>query len=108
MLSGYRLMWMIVMFDLPVSEPAERKVAHDFRVRLLDEGFEMAQFSVYFRYCIGQPQAEALIRRVTTDLPEGGKIDILFITDKQYERIQSYQQGRPETPRKNPEQFVLL
>mgnify|MGYP006188163337 CR=1 FL=1 len=25
MLSGYRLMWMIVMFDLPVVEKAERK-----------------------------------------------------------------------------------
>ena len=25
MLSGYRLMWMVVMFDLPVVEKAERK-----------------------------------------------------------------------------------
>lgn len=107
-LSGYRLMWMIVMFDLPVTSRAERKEAHDFRMFLLDEGFEMAQFSVYFRYCVGAPQAEALVRRVTGNIPEGGKVEILFITDKQYERIQSFRQGRQSDPRKNPEQFILL
>lgn len=108
MLSGYRLMWMIVMFDLPVGTAQDRKAATDFRFRLLDEGFEMAQYSVYFRYCVGPEQAEALTRRITSDLPEGGKIDVLFITDKQYQRIQSFQQGRAAGAKKNPEQFVLL
>jgi CRISPR-associated endoribonuclease Cas2 len=107
-MSGYRLMWMIVMFDLPVGTRAERKAAHDFRMFLLDQGFDMAQFSVYFRYCTGPQHAETLVRRVTAELPEGGKVDILFITDKQYEKIQSYQRGRPARPRKNPDQFVLL
>ena len=39
MLSGYRLMWMIVMFDLPVVEKAERKAATEFRNALLDLGW---------------------------------------------------------------------
>jgi CRISPR-associated protein Cas2 len=106
-LSGYRLMWMIVMFDLPVGEPQERKAASDFRFTLLDEGFSMAQFSVYFRFCAGQAVAEALSRRVAAQLPEGGKVDVLLITDRQYEGIRSYRQRRRE-PRKNPDQFVLL
>ena len=42
-------MWMYVMFDLPVVEPDERKSATDFRNFLLDEGFIMAQFSVYYK-----------------------------------------------------------
>lgn len=108
LLSGYRLMWMIVMFDLPVREREERKAAHDFRLTLLDEGFSMAQFSVYFRFCPGQAVADALIQRVASALPEGGKVDFLFITDRQYENIQSYRQGRLEPPGKTPDQFVLL
>jgi CRISPR-associated protein Cas2 len=99
---------MIVMFDLPVGEPQERKAAHDFRLSLLDEGFSMAQFSVYFRFCPGQAMADALARRVTAVLPEGGKVDVLYITDRQYENIQSYRQKRLERPAKNPDQFVLL
>ncbi len=31
-LSGYKLMWMMVMFDLPVSTKKERKEAGDFRI----------------------------------------------------------------------------
>lgn len=42
MLTGYRLMWMLVMFDLPVLEPEERRAATQFRNQLLDLGFEMA------------------------------------------------------------------
>ena len=42
-------MWMMVLFDLPVVEPEERKAAADFRNFLKDQGYEMAQFSVYVR-----------------------------------------------------------
>ena len=42
-LSGYRIMWMMVLFDLPVIDPEERKAATGFRNFLLDQGFEMAQ-----------------------------------------------------------------
>ena len=57
MLSGYRLMWMMVLFDLPVLTKRERKDASDFRKFLLDQGFEMCQLSVYMRFCAGKEQA---------------------------------------------------
>jgi CRISPR associated protein Cas2 len=58
MLSGYRLMWMVVMFDLPVVEKAERKAATAFRNDLLSMGFEMSQFSVYMRFCTSETQVQ--------------------------------------------------
>lgn len=90
MLSGYRLMWMLVMFDLPVLEKAERKAATDFRNTLLDLGFEMSQFSVYVRFCTGPAQIDTYCKRVEAALPPGGKVNIIQFTDKQYERIISY------------------
>jgi len=101
-------MWLIVMFDLPVGRHVERKEAHDFRMFLLDNGFSMAQFSVYMRYCPSHASAEALVRRVGEALPDGGKVDMLFITDKQYEKIMRHEKGRSLASRKNPDQYVLL
>ena len=108
MLSGYRLMWMMVIFDLPVGTPEERKAAADFRNFLLDQGFEMAQYSVYLRFCSGKEHTEALTRRIRHGLPEAGKVDILFFTDKQYENIISFNGRTRNRPYKNPEQFVLF
>ena len=51
-ISGVKLMWMIVMFDLPVGTDKERKKATKFRNFLLDEGFSMSQFSVYLKFCV--------------------------------------------------------
>lgn len=107
-LSGYRLMWIVVMFDLPVLTREERKAATDFRLDLLDLGFEMAQYSVYMRYCVSSHQAETLSTRVADTLPSEGKVNILFFTDKQYERIQSYRGRTREAGKTPPPQFDLF
>ena len=53
-LSGYRLMWILVMFDLPTDTKPQRKAAGDFRNFLLDQGFERCQFSIYARFVNGK------------------------------------------------------
>ena len=108
MLSGYRLMWMIVMFDLPVVQKVERKAATAFRNALLDIGFEMSQFSVYMRFCTSQAQVDALSRQVEALLPPGGKVNILQFTDKQYERILTFRGGVREAGTQPPDQFALF
>ena len=64
------------MFDLPVVEKNERKAATNFRNTLLDLGFEMAQFSVYLRFCTSQAQADVLAKRIEYALPENGKVNL--------------------------------
>jgi CRISPR-associated protein Cas2 len=108
MLSGYRLMWMVVMFDLPVVEKAERKAATDFRNALLDMGFQMSQFSVYMRFCTSPMQVETYCKSVESALPEGGKVNIIQFTDKQYERIISFHGKRKQPANKTPDQFDLF
>lgn len=98
-------MWMLVMFDLPVLEKAERKAATEFRHTLLDMGFEMSQFSVYVRFCSGSAQIETYCKRVEAALPPGGKVNIIQFTDKQYERIISFIGKTRQPPQKTPDQF---
>ena len=101
-------MWMMVMFDLPVGTTAERRKATRFRNVLLDEGFEMSQFSVYFRFCGDRSRTQPYVNRIRAASPPGGKISILFFTDKQFADIINIQNRAIQAPVKNPDQFVLL
>ncbi|MCX6433001.1 MAG: CRISPR-associated endonuclease Cas2 [Actinobacteria bacterium] len=92
-------MWVMVMFDLPVVTKPERKAAARFRADLLDHGFEMAQYSVYVRFCASQSQVSTVAAKVQWSLPTAGRVSLLTFTDKQYERIVSFS-GRRESPRK--------
>jgi CRISPR-associated protein Cas2 len=101
-------MWVTVMFDLPVVEKAERKAATEFRNALLDMGFEMSQFSVYMRFCTSAAQVDTYCNKVETALPEGGKVNILQFTDRQYERIVSFHGKAKQPANKTPDQFDLF
>ncbi|MFZ3233812.1 MAG: CRISPR-associated endonuclease Cas2 [Stellaceae bacterium] len=107
-LSGYRIMWMFVLFDLPVGTRSERKAATRFRKDLLDLGFEMSQYSVYLKFCAGKEQGDALARQIESQMPAAGKVHIVTITDKQYENIRTYR-GRKREPRSRmPDQLALF
>ena len=96
------------MFDLPVASPDERRRATQFRNYLLDEGFQMSQFSIYLRYCAGKEQVEALSRRIEKAVPPRGSVHLVSITDRQYENIVRYRSREKESPRKNPGQLALF
>lgn len=107
-LSRHRLMWMMVMFDLPVGTSAERKKATKFRQFLLDEGFEMSQFSVYFRFCGDRSRTSPYVKRIKMAAPPGGKISILFFTDKQFSDIVTIQNRNVGRMPEKPEQYALF
>jgi CRISPR-associated protein Cas2 len=107
-LSPYRIMWMLVMFDLPVMTDEQRKRASGFRNELLDRGYVMAQFSIYMRHFPSPEASEAAGAIVKKLVPPEGKVNVLAITDKQYERMETFYGGRPATKRKKPEQFELF
>ena len=83
-LSEYRIMWVMVFFDLPTETKKEKKAAFDFRNKLVKDGFTMFQFSIYLRHCASRENADVHIKRVKTFLPEKGYVGILCITDKQF------------------------
>ena len=76
-LSGYRLMWMLVMFDLPTDTKLQRKAATDFRNFLLDQGFERSQFSVYARFVNGKEAFRTRVNQIERNIPAMGDIQIL-------------------------------
>ena len=83
-LNQYRIMWVLVLFDLPTETKKEKKIYADFRKKLVKDGFTKFQFSVYLRHCPSVENANVHIKRVKKILPEKGHIGILCITDKQF------------------------
>ena len=108
MLSGYRIMWVMVMFDLPTNTKGERAAASHFRNDLKDLGFEMVQYSVYIRFCGSQSKADTTITAIQWIIPTPGLVSILLFTDKQYERILTFLGGRRQPAHKTPDQFDLF
>jgi CRISPR-associated protein Cas2 len=89
-LNQYRIMWVLVFFDLPTETKMERKIYADFRKNILKDGFTMFQFSIYLRHCASRENAEVHIKRVKKILPEKGHVGIMCITDKQFGDMEIY------------------
>lgn len=101
-------MWVMVMFDLPVVSAEDRKQSTDFRNRLLDLGFEMVQFSVYARRAGSMSRSGGYIHEIEEALPEGGSVQLIEFTDKQYERIKSFRGRKKLRNKLNVSQLDLF
>lgn len=107
-LNGYRLMWIMVMFDLPVVTANERSVAAKFRNFLEKEGFGMCQYSVYAKYCGPREKLDSLVSLVEEHIPPRGRVNILTFTDKQFGRIVILENNQRSHPKENPEQLLIF
>ncbi len=88
--SQYRIMWIMVFYDLPTETKKQRKEAAKFRKDIMADGFIMFQFSIYLRHCTSRENAEAHIRRVKQMLPPSGNVGILCVTDKQFGNMELF------------------
>jgi CRISPR-associated protein Cas2 len=104
-LSEYRIMWVLVFFDLPTETKKERKIYTDFRKKLQNDGFGMFQFSIYLRHCASRENAQVHINRLKKILPDKGNIGILCITDRQFGQMELFI-GKKEVDKK-PESIQL-
>ncbi len=98
-LSEYRVMWILVFFDLPTETKKDKKAYQDFRKNLQRDGFTMFQFSIYLRHCASRENMEVHIKRVKSYLPDYGKVGILYITDRQFGEMQVFYGQKAEPPK---------
>ena len=107
-INGYKIMWLYVMFDLPVETKTQRKRASLFRKNLLKDGFGMHQFSVYIRHCASYGSADVHIDRVKHMVPDEGSVSILKVTDKQFENTIHIVGKKTKPPPSTPHQLEFF
>jgi CRISPR-associated protein Cas2 len=107
-LNQYRIMWVLVFFDIPVETKKQQKAATRFRKQLLEDGFTMFQFSIYIRNCPSRENADVHIKRVKNMLPEYGHIGLLTITDKQFGMMELFFSKQPKERPPTVQQLELF
>ncbi len=107
-ISEYRVMWLMVLFDLPTETKRDIRAYSVFRKNLMKDGFTMFQFSIYIRHCASMENAEMHIKRVKSFLPEFGKVGIICITDKQFGNIELFFGKKTFAPNAPGQQLELF
>lgn len=79
-----RYMRLMVFFDLPVVTRAERRAYTQFRKFLLNDGYDMIQYSVYGRILNGRDAEKKHMERLVSNLPPDGSVRCMTVTEKQY------------------------
>ena len=85
---SYRYMRMLLFFDLPTVEAADRREYAQFRKFLIEQGFLMLQESVYCKLALNATAANAIAMQVRRNKPPKGLIQMLTVTEKQYARME--------------------
>lgn len=80
-------MRILVMFDLPVVTAEQRRRYVHFRKFLIKSGFLMLQESVYCKLVLNTSVENAVRENVYKNCPEEGLVQILSVTEKQFQKM---------------------
>lgn len=86
-MSAFRIMWLMLMFDLPTQTKKQKKRYHWFHKELEVEGYMMIQYSVYGKIFSSVESANLGKKRIKdfiTKNVKNGNIRILMFTDRQF------------------------
>lgn len=73
------------MFDLPSETKKEMKDYRIFRKSLLENGFVMLQYSIYYRSLPNRSSLkkyESILKRL---VPQGGNVRLLYVSETQFQ-----------------------
>jgi CRISPR-associated protein Cas2 len=102
-------MRLLVFFDLPTTTKADKRAYTLFRRFLLQDGYDMIQFSVYGRVVNGSDDSETHLKRLQANLPSAGSVRCLQISEKQFAGIKMLVGLQKHQEKKvNSEQMLLF
>lgn len=107
-LSGYKAMWLLAMFDLPVKTRTDRRNYARFRNHLLDCGFTQLQYSVYGRFCASEDFADSHRAQIERALPPEGHVRLIAVTDRQFAKMRVFYGEKQHEPESKPSQLTLF
>lgn len=107
--NGWRVMWVIAVYDCPMTDAEKRHDYGVFRKRLLRENFVQLQNSLYVRHFPTLAIAEATIQRLRFHIPAGAQVAFFLVTDKQYGMTLEFFGPKPAKNKPDlPEQVELF
>lgn len=74
----------------------------------MKDGFTLMQYSVYLRHCASRENADVHVKRVKAVLPPKGLVSILRVTDKQFEKIETFKSKKQIPPPAGGQQLEMF
>lgn len=84
----FRIMRLIVMFDLPTLTSTDLRNYRKFRKFLIENGYSMMQYSVYSKIILNRSVLSFQMKKLKENAPQKGYIETLVVTEKQYANIE--------------------
>lgn len=84
----YQQMRILCMFDLPVETKKQKRQYRIFRKCLIENGFTMLQYSVYYRIVQNRSAAKKYDLILRKAAPTDGEIRLINVSEKQFEDMQ--------------------
>lgn len=105
---SYRYMRVLVFFDLPVITEANRRAYRQFRKYLIKTGFLMLQESVYCKIALNGVAADAIVDNLKKNKPPVGLVQVLRITEKQYNKMDYIVGNRTDCVIDSDERLIII
>lgn len=105
---SYRYMRVLVFFDLPVITEANRRAYRQFRKYLIKTGFLMLQESVYCKIALNGVAADAIVDNLKKNKPPAGLVQVLRITEKQYNKMDYIVGNRTDCVIDSDERLIII
>lgn len=83
----YDTVRLLCFFDLPMETTQEKRAYRLFRKKLIENGFVMLQFSIYYRICPNRSFAEKYKQKLQRAFLPEGNVRLLCVTEKQFEEM---------------------
>ena len=110
-MSSFKIMWLMLMFDLPTKSKKDKKRYHWFHDELDKEGFMMLQYSVYGKIFSSPESANYGKKRIKDFIRKNiknGNIRILTFTDKQFSNMDVIIGEKSKEEKNEPVQLLLF
>lgn len=82
---GVEQVRLLCLFDIPMDSKKERRDYRVFRKTLIENGFVMLQYSIYYRSLPNRSalkKYEAILKR---KVPKSGNVRLMYVTELQFQ-----------------------
>jgi CRISPR-associated protein Cas2 len=110
-MGACRIMWLMLMFDLPTKTKKQRRKYTWFHKELEKEGYIMIQYSVYAKVFSSTESANLGKKRIKEFVKHNlkdGNIRLLMFTDKQFGAMEVIIGKKPIEEDNEPKQLLLF
>jgi len=85
----FRIMRLIIMFDLPTETSMDRRNYRKFKKYLIKNGFSMIQYSIYSKIVINHSVLNYQKIKLKQNAPPKGYVETLIVTERQYVNMET-------------------